>query len=295
MGFSVADAMSAYGFVYQLANSVPDLKKFLDQAVKDKWEPNRLKAQIESSPWWMQHAETTRNLVIQQATEPGAYNRNIANATQQVWLKAQQLGRKIDHATAQRLALRTLTENFNWDDQRLSLLVADSTQLARGEGDSYQGTAAQYSSHMAKVAEDYGVPHTSAWLDSWVSQVESGRNTLDAFDAVVKARAKAAFPHFATQIDAGMTVRDIADPYIQTYAKTLEVPETGVKLNDTAIQRALSQHGPDGTTRTAMPLWQFERQIKDDPRYDKTKQAREDAYGALGKIGSAFGFYTGSN
>jgi len=294
-GVSLDDAMSAYGFVFQLANTIPELKQFLNDAIANKWTPEKLTATVESSPWWMQNADTVRNLAIQQATEPGTYQQNLANATEQIKLKALQLGRSIDDATAQNLALRTLTTNFGWDDQRLSKLLAENTGIIAGESGAYTGNAANYGDHMTKVAQSYGVAYTRDWLDGWITRVESGQDSLDGFDALMQARAKAAFPQFAAQIDAGMTVRDIADPYISTYAKTLEVPETNVDLNDSLIQKALSQSGPDGTTRTAMPLWQFERQLKDDPRYDKTLNARQDAYQALGKVGAAFGFYTGSN
>ena len=289
-GYSMDEAMSAYGFVFQLANSVPQLKGFLDQAIRDKWTADRFQATIESSPWWMQNADTVRNLAIQQATEPGTYNQNLTNAKQQITLKAQQLGRSIDDATAQRLALQTLSENFSWDDQRLSMLVTNNTSIGRGDSGGYLGQAANYHDHMTKVAQDYGVAYTGSWLDAWVNDIESGRNSLDSFESVMRARAKAAFPQFANQIDAGMTIRDIADPYIGMYAQTLEVPETQVTLKDPAIQKALAQTGQDGTTQTSMPMWQFQRTLKDDPRYDRTKAAKDDAFAALNKIGKDFGF-----
>jgi hypothetical protein len=46
-----------------------------------------------------------------------------------IQLKAQQLGRTLDDATAQRLAMQTLTENGSWDDQRLSQLLTNNTTL----------------------------------------------------------------------------------------------------------------------------------------------------------------------
>jgi hypothetical protein len=288
--YSMQEAMAAYGFVYQLANSTPALKDLLAEAIKAKWTEAQFTARLESSPWWMQHADTVRNLAIMHATEPGTYKQNLSNAQQMVWLKAKQLGRDITAAQANSLALRTLTENGSWDDQRLSVLITDNTKVATGDGGAYVGNAAQLGDHMTQVAQNYGVAYTKPFLDAWINDVESGRNSIDGFEAVMRARAKAAFPQFGAQIDAGMTVRDIADPYISTYAQTLEVPETSVTLNDAAIKKALSQSGPDGTTRTAQPLWQFERQLKDDPRYDKTKAAKDDAFTALNKIGKDWGF-----
>jgi hypothetical protein len=290
VAISVDEALSSYGFVYTLANNVPDLKNILNQAISGGWTADKLTATIESSPWWNTHSDTVRNLVTSQATDPATYNQNLAKAMQIVSLKAQQLGRVMDQGTLQRLGYQTLIENSSFDDQLLGQLVTNNSTIFHGEPGAYLGNAAQLNDHMKQLASNYGVPVSTQWLDAMVNQVQSGRDSLDGFESIMRARAKAAFPHFANQIDAGMTIRDIADPYISTYAQTLEVPETQVTLKDSYIQKALSSAGPDGTTRTSMPLWQFQRMLKDDPRYDKTKQAKDDAFSTLNKIGKDFGF-----
>lgn len=287
-GLSVSDAMSAYGYVYTVAQSIPELNTILQDAVAHSWTADKLTASIESSPWYMQHADTVRNLAYQQYSEPGTYAQNLANAKNIITLKAQALGRTIDDATAGRLALQTLTENASFDDQRLSQLVTNTTGLTNANG-AYSGLAAQYRDHMTQVAQNYGVAYTDASMDNWVNQIESGANSLDGFESVMRARAKATYPPLADQIDAGMTVRDIADPYVQTMAKTLEVPQTEVTLNDPYIQKALTQRQPDGTA-TIQPLYQFTSALKKDPRYDTTVQARTDAYTTLKQIGADWGF-----
>jgi hypothetical protein len=293
LAISVEEAMSAYGFVFQLANSVPELKGTLDQAIQGGWTPQKLTATIESSNWWRNNSDTARALVNAQATDPSTYNQNLANATQLIKLKAFQLGRTMDDGLANQLALRTLTENASWDDQRLTMLVSDSTKVGRGDSGAYGGQAANIAGHMQQLAENYGVAYTGQWMDLWIGLVQSGRESLDSWESVMKARAKAAYPQFATQIDSGMTVRDIADPYVSTYAQILEVPETQVTLKDPMIKKALQQTGEDGTTRTSMPLWQFEQQLKNDPRYDNTKQAKSDAFDMLDTIGRDWGFVGG--
>lgn len=293
MPLSTADAMASYGFVYQLAEAVPALKTFIDQAITDTWTPERLTATVESSDWWRSNADTVRNLVQLQATDPATYQRTLLNATDQVILKTTQLGRQIDMPTATALALRTLTENASWDDNRLTNLVAGVAPVQHAGGGAYVNNAAQLADHMTQVAQNYGVPYTQDSMDYWLNAIQLGRDSLDGFESQMRARAKAQYPHFANQIDAGVTIRDIADPYIAQYAKTLEVPETDVTLKDPAIARALQQTGQDGQTQTSMPMWQFTRALKDDPRYDKTAQAKDDAYSTLAKVGKDFGFVGG--
>lgn len=295
MAISTEEALSSYGFVYTLANSVPDLKGILDDAIQHGWTPERLTATIQSSNWYRQNADTTRNLIQLQTTDPASYNRNVANAVNLIQLKAMALGRSLDNATAQRLALQTLTENASWDDQRVTQLVSANTGLLHGENGALASTAAQLANHMTTVAQNYGVAYSQGWLEQWVTSIEAGSNTLDSWEATMRARAKAAYPQFANQIDAGQTLRDIADPYIAQMAQTLEIPETQVTLKDSYIQKALSQTGQDGTTQSSMPMWRFQRTLKDDPRYDRTQQAKDDAFSALNKIGKDWGFVGGGN
>jgi hypothetical protein len=296
VAISVDEALSSYGFVYTLANNVPDLKDLLNQAITGGWTAEKLTAQIESSPWWNQHADTVRDLVTTQYTDPATYQQNLANAKNVIGLKARQLGRYYDDNILTGLALETLVTNPTFDDGPLSELITVRTGLRGNMQDGIrEGQAGQLSNHMTQVAQNYGVGYTQQFVDDWTNKIEMGFDTLDGFESVMRARAKAAFPQFAAQIDAGMTLRDVADPYISTYAQTLEVPETQVTLNDTYIKKALAQTGQDGVTQSSMPLWQFQRMLKDDPRYDHTQQAKDDAYATLNKVGRDWGFVGASS
>lgn len=288
MAISVDQAMSSYGYVFNVANAIPELKTYLDQAIANAWTPDNLIAQVQSSPWWAQHADTVRNLAFQQFSEPATYAQNMANAKNRITLKAEQLGRSIDDATATSLAYNQLTTNAGWDDNVLSQAITNNTS-ANTWGGYYHGQSAQLRDHMTQVAQSYGLPYTDSFLDEQVSRIQNGVDTLDSFQNLMQARAKATYPPLADQIDAGMTVRDVADPYISTMAQTLEVPTTSITLDDPYVKKALTARQPDGTA-TVQPLWQFTRALKDDPRYDKTTQAKTDAYAALGQIGKDWGF-----
>jgi hypothetical protein len=289
MAISTEEALSSYGFVYTMANSIPELKGYLNQAIQNGWTPERLTAAIQSSSWYTSHADTARNLVQLQTTDPATYNQQVANARNLIALKAAALGRAYTDQQLTQLALRTLTENASWDDQRLSELVTNSLGLGHtGEG-TLIGSAAEITDHLKQLAQNYGVDVTNDWLNWQVADAQSGRNSVAGVEAIIKARAKAKYPQLAAEIDSGQTVRDIADPYISTLAKTLELSETGITLKDNYIQKALTQRDQAGTAAT-MPLWQFTRMVRDDPRYDKTTQAKSDAFATLAQVGKDWGF-----
>lgn len=293
MPISVDQAMSAYGYVYELAKNVPELNAILRQAISGGWTADKLTATVESSPWWKKNADTVRTLVTQKFTDPATYAQNVANAKRLIGLKAQQLGRVVSGKALDQLVYQTLTTNASWDDQVLTSMVAAGAPIGHHADGSYVSNAAELKTHMTEVAQSYGVPYTAKGLDGWIQRVQVGADSLSGFEDVMRARAKAQYPHLANQIDAGMTVRDVADPYIQTMAQTLELDEATVGLNDPHVQRALAQVGKDGAM-TSQPMWAFQRALKDDARYDKTQQAKDDAMSTLSHIGKDFGFQGGS-
>jgi hypothetical protein len=51
----------------------------------------------------------------------------------------------------------------------------------------------------------------------------------------------------------------------------------------------LQQKAPDGTFST-QPMYDFVRKLKDDPRWDKTKNAQDEAYRFTSRLGKDMGF-----
>jgi hypothetical protein len=57
--------------------------------------------------------------------------------------------------------------------------------------------------------------------------------------------ARSKYPEMQTYLDQGMTVRDVAEPYLQSYAQLLEVAPDAVQLTDARVQKALQGTPPD--------------------------------------------------
>ena len=113
------------------------------------------------------------------------------------------------------------------------------------------------------------------------------------------------YPQYAQQLAGGGTIKDIADQYKQLMSKTLEIPDQSISTSDRQIQAALTYRpksptegannsGKPPTAPTGMPLWQFEQQLKNDPRWLKTKGAQDSTMAAARQVLSDLGFQ-GSN
>jgi hypothetical protein len=100
--------------------------------------------------------------------------------------------------------------------------------------------------------------------------------------------AKSKYQHFADQIDRGMTVSAIASPYIQSMSNLLEIPSSEIGLDDYNVNKALTSMTADGKQQ-AQPLWQFETELRKDPRWAKTKNARDAMDSTARSVLSSFG------
>lgn len=285
--FDINKAVAQYGVVAQIVNAIPELQTALQEAIKSQLSPDAFNAKIAATPWYKQHSQGLRDLLMLHASDPATYTQNLNTQVWKVHMAAAQMGRNVDLNS---VALASMAGG--WTDAELNAYIGTKGTLVHqsGTGGALTGSAAQIESHLRQTAAAYGVPVTDKTISDSIQKIQVGHDTTDGFDALMKARAKAAFPHLATQIDAGMTVQQIADPYMATYAKTLELPQSTVTLSTPAIRKALLSQDPKTGQPTSQPLWQFEQTVKADPRYDKTDQAKTDAYSTLAQVGKDWGF-----
>jgi hypothetical protein len=77
-------------------------------------------------------------------------------------------------------------------------------------------------------------------------------------------------------LDQGMTVKQIASPYMQSYSQLLETDVDAVDMHDPLIQQAL-QGTPDKQGQVAMKtVYEFEKSLRKDSRWLGTKNAKTE-------------------
>jgi hypothetical protein len=125
-------------------------------------------------------------------------------------------------------------------------------------------------------------------LNNWLEEIGKGTNTADQVLSIIKERSKIKYGAWSEQIDKGLTINDIAKNYVQTMAQTLELDPTSISLNDPTIQKALTTVNDNGQV-SYKPLWQFERELKNDERYYQTNKSHNDMAGLAAAIAKNFG------
>lgn len=286
-------ALDEYGPLAQIVQAVPDLSSLLTSAIQNQWTPAHLQASIMATPWYQQHSDTARSLLMTAAADPGAWHQQFQSAINLIQEVAGSMGRAVDNGPGvSSIAYQYLANG--WTSADLQRYLGSSAAITNDGANSFAGQAGQIQAHLEQTAQSYGVPYTQSMLSTWANKIQSGMDTTDGFDQLMRTQAKSQFPQYAAQIDAGQTLSQIADPYMAQMAKTLEIPQSSVTLDNPAIQKALSVRDPQSGAVTSQSMWQFTQQLKNDPRYDQTTQAKTDAYSTLAQIGKDFGFNGGT-
>lgn len=154
----------------------------------------------------------------------------------------------------------------------------------KGETDSL---ATRSREDLLNTAKSYGVNMGDAWYTRAGNQIMKGQDPEKYLDDIRKTAASR-YAAFADRILAGDTVEQIASPYINAYAGVLELNPFDIDVMDTTIQQALLNTDDSGQNKP-INLFQFEQNLKKDPRWQQTKNAQQTYSGLATKILQDFG------
>ena len=300
----IAEFQAKYGVQAALVNSDPSLKSLFDQAVKENWSADRFKAEFLNTDWAKTHAESwqqsERARLSAPATYADSYNRMrtlIAQTavSQGITLSPDQLG---PEATTDKVHNRTgnIVEwalDQSWgkglDTQALKTHIAE---LGKINTALPGGSAFDYASQLRSYAYDNGLSNLTLaggqdYFNQAAQSILLGKSDLNTWKADILKTAKQNYGAFAAQLDAGMTMRAIAAPYINTLANLLEISPEQVNLGDTTgygkmVTDAL--RGTDPANPKPTPLYDFEKIVKANPAWAYTNNARNTVLGGVGGL-----------
>jgi len=188
------------------------------------------------------------------------------------------------------------TEYLTADNEDPAIFLDDKikNQLATGIQQTNilaipEGPSGKYYVALKNLAADNGVMLSDTAALSYSNKIVAG--TIDentAFNTIRESAANA-FPSLAEKIKAGIDVKNLADPYIQSMSNILEVPDTAIDLFDPKIRNAMAFTLPDGKIGTKS-IYEFEKELRKDPRWQYTNKAREQAASVATTVLRDFGF-----
>lgn len=122
-----------------------------------------------------------------------------------------------------------------------------------------------------------------ASVDGWIKQIENGTD-INVIKNTIRQTARLGMPdRVANLLDQGVDLETVYAPYKRMMASVLEVNPDSISLNDPTLRGAI---GPD----KEMTLYDFQRSLRKDPRWQYTNNAREEVSTAALGILRDFGF-----
>jgi hypothetical protein len=214
-------------------------------------------------------------------TGSGPSPEQVKVKTESIKVISTELGIDLDNNNLQKLAR-------DWASGLYDATTIKS-QIARlGNIDFTKGLAGETVSVLKQYASDFGVQYDDSWFTRAATNILKAKESEDTYNNEIREIAKSRYPTLSSQIDAGFTVRQLASPYLQSMSRVLEIDAGTIGLEDPTITRSLTglnQEGKPGTT----PLWQFEQELRKDPRWNFTKNAQDSLMNTTRKVLQDFG------
>jgi hypothetical protein len=274
-----------YQWSLALLNSDPSLKKLFDDAVKGNWTQQKFVAELKKTPWYQKNSDTARQTLALKYTDPETWRVRVRAIYQNIQTLAGQMGVKTSWQTMWDMAEDALM--MGWDNNQLRSALS---KYLNGKDGQYGGEAGEDLQQLQQYAFSMGIKIDDSAVNGWLKGILNGSRTIQDYKSYIQKMAMQTFPTLADDIKGGMSVMDIASPYMQSMGSILELDGNALNLDDPTIRSALTNVNPETGKPELKPLWQFENDLRKDPRWLQTNNAREGLNGVAHNVLKDWGF-----
>lgn len=275
-----------YGWAYSFLNSDPSLKTLFGEAVSGSWAVDKFQAKLRETDFWKNNSATARQQLQLKQSDPATWSANLDAAKVKIQQLAATAGASLTDKQLSDIADQSLM--FGMDDAAINNVLGGYVDYIGG---TLKGAAGAFEHNMRQYADSMGVDLNDQAIKNQAALMIRGLTTQQDFQGFVQQQATSLFPAYADQIKAGVTVKNIANPYVQTMAQTLEMNPNAITLKDPTIMSALNGMSQDGKP-TGKSLVDFQDSLRADPRWRSTKQTQDKTMSIGSSILKAWGLTT---
>lgn len=254
---------TAYGITADLIKAFPELQRVYDLFVAG--DLTQAELEYYKTGYYRGLTTTSKNRAQQKASQPGVYTQGLEAFKVEQRKRLIAKGINLDEAT-----FNTVIQDAY--DKGLDDAQIDLQALSKFKGTLGGDTLGKVQT-LEEYAKSFGMSYSQTTLNSWSQGIFSGTNTIFDIQEKIRKDAASAYPVFADDINKGTSVDALASAYKSSMATILEIDADTISYNDPTFRRALQYVGPDGKP-ALKPIWQFEAELRQDPRWDLTDNAR---------------------
>lgn len=260
MGWLVAEnVVTAYGLLGDLVKLYPELQKVFD--LINKGDDTQAELEFYKTGYYQNLSSTAKDRAKKKASQPGLYLQELDAFKQTQRIRLTQKGITVDDAILEDAFLKGYTEN-----------QVDALALSKFTG-KIGGTTIGNVQNLNEYANQFGMSYNQATLDSWSKGIAGGTTTVYDVQSKIRQDAASAYPVYADGLLKGTSLDALASAYKSSMANILEIDPDAISWNDPTLRTALQYVDTNG--KPAMkPIWQFENELRNDPRWEYTNNAR---------------------
>lgn len=275
-----------WGLAWAFIKSDKDLMDIVRQAVENEWDSVRFENALHNTKWWRTHEAAWRQIEALRLTDPASYGSRIKDEANRAKAYAAQMGVSISQEKANEIAYKAL--HYGWTDYDYKKYLAP--MLQPGATGFYMGEAGDNEEQLRQMAYRNGVTMNDDFYRKAVQTIADGSRQMGDWEDYIRKQAASMFPVYADQLlQGGVDVIDLAQPYMSRMSAILEIDPGALRLDDPTLRQAMTGANAEGKPES-MGLWDFENLLRQDPRWMKTKNAKNQFDSTARTILETFGF-----
>lgn len=300
-------AISEFGAIDTIFKTNPELSGLMTRAVNEKWTPARWASELQNTNWFKSNAtelqqrgfykrqyndlinaipagEADRQAKIDALDNSTTYGRGLASVKRLIQAEAIAEGAVIENEALNILAQDIYDNALEKDGLAIRNYVRAKIKYQPGK--ILSGKAGADLSDLKQTAMANGLDLDKAFgtsIQGWLQKLAAGES-VETYKTIIRQAAKAGLPErVGSLLDNGVDLETIYTPYKNILANTLEINPASITLNDPTLRSAI---GPE----KEMSLFDYQRQLRKDPRWQYTNNARSETSDAVMKVLKDFGF-----
>jgi hypothetical protein len=284
--------------------TIPELNALYQSVRKPdgsfKYDAATIATMINDTDWYRLNGATVAQKLIDRIKGgENAYREGVNEFRQSVSKTATDLGLDATDPMVSNY-LAALGENaylHGWTPAQVEGVITSNTEIVKKiKGGLYSAQAsdiADYANTMGKtVSAGDMTNYTQRLMGLTDKNGVRVRSSIDDIKAEIRKNTATKYGVFADQINAGVSLWDLTSNYRQKAADLLEVDPDTIKWDDPLFKDGKifqSVDPKDPSKIVARPLWEADKMIRGDERWQYTKNANDQydkyAYSILQKFG----------
>ena len=280
-------AREMFGTWYDVFKNDPEMSAFLQRLMREpEMSDAMFMAELQKTNWWRTTNASARDFARRQVEDPATLNTQIANKTAALRQEALARGFTVADAALNDAALKSIQFGFS-DQVVLNHLAQLTIESAQGPSSLVQGF---YGQSVRETAAQYGIPLSETTLTKWVSDIATGNQSINSFDAYARDLARNLYPSLAKGFDSGLTFGQMTNPYAQVASSILEIPGETIDFTDPKWAAAFTMRNDKGEQmQMSFGEWSDYLRTNSAFGYEYTDEAVSKAYNVANDLAKAFG------